>query len=1459
MATKKNRERSTYLKVGKGQTTILIPEPLPSDSNDGVVETLFNEESELGPATKSDNVSEVHISMPDLSCSGKGPKRKLDLEFEALSHTTPKRKSDNFKQLQNFWENKSGGKSVNKPALKTSATEVMNDVEFEYGAKEVYESPIDKTRKKFDETRKKFAENLFHETSQTKSADQVCLDYTQVIENVVNNREVAPEKSLEDEVEKSVYDFNEDDNPSERISLKDFRQSDGDSPMRAVTKSAVKSLCVFDPKVFHVNKSKNKTTEKIVPSPLNSKNNARKLVSSAVKKFESSPGPVDQNLSMPPPSSIPKCLSVKKGVAARQRRTSMSFSGPGPRQRLFEDDECSPSALTPPSPEVGKKRKRVGKTRLLSMEPCNYSQLFSPPELADQKRKTVVTKSFIEDDSNTSLDSQSNVSLTSVSEIRPVCDQENTEISESSILQPPSVIKDRSVMEKDSFFDLSCSTEPTCHENGRIDIRNLSVIENCMDDQGGSKSVLNCSALSTPEIVKVSIGRKSLILEKQQTTLNETLISEADESVDQSCWKPEVADVVTGLVGKYLETDQSDQSENEEVVNKNPEKRSVSLEICDDGRIGEVLPELCGHNVSISDLTSFHDTDYNSDSSVEMEEREEVSYAEINQESSDTDTETAEGSINVENDYILNSPQPLQIDLPALDDLNSFTGNEVVKVTENIAYKASEDILDLSAVGHSSLCQNSYLSVPVNIAVEKSTDLDLNDTDSKRCANEPMVLKSEIMDPCYSPDLRCSESPTFSSSLGSGRNLRYWSPSLTNLDSEIDESESDIESESSYDYNESDTENKAPLLLTKRKNLKRRLEFDSSDKSSDVSSPSAKVQKTPLANRVKSVTESPFNENGDTVETESDCDMISLSEIDINGMLESSCVSDEEYPESLNSSSAYCSSFMFWSPGSSVETNIQWSPTSSLETDIQLSPRSSVGTDIQLSPRSSVESSIQLSTVGSVQTDIHLSPTSSLETYIQMSPASSVVSTQNDGISTSASASSSEYSELETYPVYTQSGPTHLLPCFDVPEEPLDLSLNSDKKCDNPVVESNVVSSDSDWTESNSLGDSNSDVAANSMQAWYEPICISEPRVATLDQNSSEVWKEIDVGSVSYCYEPSEEAIQYSNDCYNNAVYGPPVNQIFFAKKLGLISSVTLSYGDENNLAVLQDRYKLHSEFSSGHIPAIEGLTIPLQNIDNSIDRGLTIPTVPGLTVPLQSPDSLLNSELIQNPVPSISESTQNNQEINKFSACYYGDKSLPTDNSKDGYGSTATSGDGSSSDSENDLVKMMDMSVRNKLKKKAGRRYISQSDESFELIDTLKGVRPYVISGWISSTYLTALARKSDLVNDMFDNALNEKGEIHEWIVENCRITTPAVLARDLLFRLFTLEELKNLNLNLLARKKRFKAIRKCVESQFPNKVNKNVWTRSCLGLIKSSVKTLFKHRVRHVQNYFVMHAACV
>jgi hypothetical protein len=148
----------------------------------------------------------------------------------------------------------------------------------------------------------------------------------------------------------------------------------------------------------------------------------------------------------------------------------------------------------------------------------------------------------------------------------------------------------------------------------------------------------------------------------------------------------------------------------------------------------------------------------------------------------------------------------------------------------------------------------------------------------------------------------------------------------------------------------------------------------------------------------------------------------------------------------------------------------------------------------------------------------------------------------------------------------------------------------------------------------------------------------------------------------------------------------------------------------------------------------------------------------------------------------------------------------------------------------------------------------VKKNENVFDICDQLKYIKPYVISGWISSTYLLALMQKSNLVNEMFDNALDNVGDIRAEVVKNCRKTTPSILARDLVFRLFTLDQLNGLNLQKLSKNK-MSAIRRCIKKHFPD-FNMKCWKKKCIPQIKASLLTLFRHRVKHVQEFWMSHS---
>ena len=170
----------------------------------------------------------------------------------------------------------------------------------------------------------------------------------------------------------------------------------------------------------------------------------------------------------------------------------------------------------------------------------------------------------------------------------------------------------------------------------------------------------------------------------------------------------------------------------------------------------------------------------------------------------------------------------------------------------------------------------------------------------------------------------------------------------------------------------------------------------------------------------------------------------------------------------------------------------------------------------------------------------------------------------------------------------------------------------------------------------------------------------------------------------------------------------------------------------------------------------------------------------------------------------------------------------------------------------KNGIFGMMADSIKKKLANKFCKPGLLA--DNFELFDSLKHCHPYLISGWLSSTYLMSLVNKQDFLNSLFQEPLDNSGHIHQWIVDTCRKNTAAIFARDLLFRVFTLEELNNFSMLKLNRKK-MAALRKCVKDHFPTMTKWN-WKSKCIPLIKSSVSTLFKHRVKQVQLFLMMHS---
>ena len=307
------------------------------------------------------------------------------------------------------------------------------------------------------------------------------------------------------------------------------------------------------------------------------------------------------------------------------------------------------------------------------------------------------------------------------------------------------------------------------------------------------------------------------------------------------------------------------------------------------------------------------------------------------------------------------------------------------------------------------------------------------------------------------------------------------------------------------------------------------------------------------------------------------------------------------------------------------------------------------------------------------------------------------------------------------------------------------------------------------------------------------------PHVAVLERDSSVCWKEYGMGTVTYTYNPSPRATMYANECYNSAVFNNPAGPDFFATRLDY--SAPLQSQPSTSVPAAS-----HTDYS--------GYRSDTVTVNKPVDVAVSV-----------------NSAVFHQP-PS------------------------PSSSSFDSEGYTAESDSEVSSDP--DAILMMEKRVRTRLRRKLKANWskLSQSgQQEGNLLDSLKDVHPYAISGWVSSTYLLALSRKTDLINEMFHDSIDEDtGAIRDWIVNNCRRTSASTLAVDLLFRLFTLGEVHQCGLNELSHERRYRAIKACVFQHFPRGERITMW-RNCTVKMKAAITSLFKYRVPMVQNFLVLH----
>lgn len=322
---------------------------------------------------------------------------------------------------------------------------------------------------------------------------------------------------------------------------------------------------------------------------------------------------------------------------------------------------------------------------------------------------------------------------------------------------------------------------------------------------------------------------------------------------------------------------------------------------------------------------------------------------------------------------------------------------------------------------------------------------------------------------------------------------------------------------------------------------------------------------------------------------------------------------------------------------------------------------------------------------------------------------------------------------------------------------------------------------------------------------------LGNPQVAVLLDDSSQTWTEIRVGSMSHSPVPSPETWQYALHCYESAV--TDTNEDEVRSELGHF------YRDSHNsMYRTLINHPMATEFT----------------VDNSVQSNPPDCRHENHYKGISTVGHCLYAQDQENQCSNLNEPQSSNSDYEMYRIAN---------------GRTETN-----VSSDEDIVSMIEEKVKERLLEQVIKKRENMNNE--ELCDQLKTVRPYVISGWLSTNYLMALVKKTDLVNDLFSKPLDNKGHVQDWIVKSCCKTTPEVLARDLVFRLFTLRELQVTDFTSLRRYKRYRAIKLAVQQTFKGKVSDTVWRSRCAPFIQTSIVALFSTRVRVVQNFFLLHS---
>lgn len=1362
-------KKSDHVTVGKGQTTIRMPGLLASDSNIGAVETLFDEENELGNNVNVHELSYSKIESPQsVKC--------LQAKHEQYNMVcTP----ENFNQLRKFWEAKCGDKSAGS-AGQTVKINGKNSMELESETRimgtieenEVHDSLIDVFSKRH--------KRRIQYVSTPVKDHQLASNYPSLVQNIASS------------AKKNSFKLDETSVVSERQTEECVNDKvNGNNRLRHCVGDEIKSLNELDESASCLPSS-----IRIVFDHTSSEN---------LSSF------IDVDLMPSPECEINKNSGEKKSGSSLCNTPQSLGKGCIFQRKLFDSSELTPFSLTPSSDCA---KKGFGRKRhLMSLDSSKYSHLFSPePGYGPGQKKmdkNVVKESVVECVSETKGFKCANLKTNEThmfdvnGEHSSCMDEVNGHDSRKELVS------------EDSFFDITVLNSGK--DSTFIDISNISAILNSRCDSANSTK-LDLDDMVSPEVFGFSSGMdKNRKAVSTDTSITDTSLNES------SCFHSDVASHVRDVIENVIPV-LNEMSENEkddvtgELVNDNAvnesEKFRTDKNTCDDIRYGDESLLFCAEHET--DLYS-PDTDdnylYFNESNYSSRNEERGFFVDLS--STYSDYESSAGPLD-----ILVSPSLLPV----------ARNQTITVVTDNIEYVPQEDVTSLDV-------PPAYLNL-----FEVSKNLKCPFVSVNTASR-----KSDLYSPLY-----------VDNGVEIDKNTCIMASSLKSIGTESSQSVSD------------------PQVVQKHVTCSSPTFDDfSDDSSSDFGSypPRSKRQK-------KNNTEFEYPEVTKSTSVSDSVDAYvgflsgpgSALKPLIKFELNESCFHDEEYPESLNTSSAYCKSFSFWSGSStSLDTCNTWSHSSDFEEYLELDQTFPVNTQFAIRTENEVPINGSFDKPGNFS-DLKFLNGTQIETeklsdvYKYKAPSVDLYN-NSCSIEPTDNRMGGHAPKNEVSAVHTND-----VSCCQVP---IDLSMNfgvSLSNVQNPESEQNISAGYVSLAEQTVHNNANeSDKAFSNVHA---------PHVAVLENDYAQVWTEINIGNVAYSDEPSFNSIQYAPDCYNNAIAGMPhflEHSVHLLPNQMVQSSVYSNFKSsaESSFNPIFNAYPC--SVSSTHLSSVLSINNNNNNnqsmifhpVQQTVDDGMPLSYIAGLTASLYANQSVVSNEVTQSVdgkymSSDIDHSIMSVNQI-KQSDCQYQPcptAAQPNRNNKDKILSSKVNGTATVNKDTNrkqgcSLMKYLETEIRNKLmsKKNAGSN-VSRDKDTFILNEGLKDVRPYIISGWISSTYLMAIAKKADLVNEMLANPLNEKSEVFDWIIENCRSNTPAIFARDLFFRLFTLGELENLNLIKLARTKRFKALKKSVQRLFPGRVTSACWD-GCLRLIKSSVSILFKHRVRQVQDFLAIHAS--